>query len=87
MATIAQVTRLRRRKPGDLKQLKAVLWNVLIEAESIALDRTLEAATRLKAIHGLSTAAGTYLKTLELADLEARLEQLEERVQALGGQV
>lgn len=88
MANISKTTRLRRRKPGDLNQLRAVLWNVLCEAEGLALDKTREAAERLRAIHALATLAGSYLKAVEAADLETRLKQLEEHVGALtGGQI
>lgn len=70
--------RLRRRKPGDLGQLRAVLWGMLLEAESIAQDRALDENTRLKAISALATAAGAYLKATEQGDLEQRLAALEE---------
>ncbi|RIH84009.1 hypothetical protein Mterra_02116 [Calidithermus terrae] len=69
--------RLRRRKPGDLGQLRAVLWSVLVEAESIAQNRLLDEHTRLKAVSALATAAGAYLKATEQGDLEARLSSLE----------
>ncbi|WP_036258703.1 hypothetical protein [Meiothermus cerbereus] len=76
--------RLRRRKPGDLGQLRAVLWGMLLEAEHIAQDRTLDENIRLKAISALATAAGAYLKATEQGDLENRLKALEERLKLMG---
>ena len=74
----ARSQRLRRRKPGDLGQLRRVLWEVLLEAESLA--RTGSPETRLKAMHALGTLSGSYLKALEAHELERRVRELEARV-------
>lgn len=73
--------RLRRRKPGDLGQLRRVLWETLLEAESLA--RTGTPHERLRAMHALGTLAGSYLKALEAHELEKRVKELEERVAEL----
>ncbi len=74
----AKTKRLRRRKPGDLGQLRRVLWEVLLEAESLA--RTGSPEVRLKAMHALGTLSGSYLKALEAHELERRVQALEGRV-------
>jgi hypothetical protein len=69
--------RIRRRKPGDLAQLRAVLWGVLLDVESICADEAGDNAMKIKAAHSLATLAGAYLKVTETHDLEKRLEALE----------
>ncbi len=69
--------RLRRRKPGDLAQLRAVLWGVLLDVESICADDKEDNAMKIKAAHSLATLAGVYLKVTETHDLEKRIEGLE----------
>ncbi|WP_157202684.1 hypothetical protein [Calidithermus chliarophilus] len=76
-----KLKRLRRRKPGDLGQLRAVLWGMLLEAEAIAQDGAQDVHARLKAISALATTAGAYLKATEQGDLEARLQALEQALQ------
>jgi transcriptional regulator of aromatic amino acid metabolism len=82
----------RRGKPGNVKQLTAVLWRAMSRLEE-ALDDLQPAepllpgvlrayseptiATLCKLTHAMSQAAGTYLKALEVGELEARLAALE----------
>jgi hypothetical protein len=73
----AKPKRLRRRKPGDLAQLRAVLWGVLLEVETICADEATNRADKLKAAHALATLAGAYLRVTETHDLEKRIEDLE----------
>lgn len=68
----------RRRKPGDLSSLRRTLWAALLTGEELADDA--DPATRLRALHAISQLAGTYLKAIEVADLEARIEALERAV-------
>lgn len=70
--------RLRRRKPGDLAQLRAVLWGVLLDVEGICADSKEDNAMKIKAAHSLATLAGAYLKVSETHDLEKRIEALEQ---------
>jgi hypothetical protein len=70
--------RLRRRKPGDLGQLRAVLWGVLLDVETVCADTEEDKALKLKAAHTLATLAGAYLKVSETHDLEKRIEALEQ---------
>ncbi|MDI6424256.1 hypothetical protein FCL43_022605 [Enterobacter hormaechei] len=73
--------RLRRRKPGDLGQLRAVLWGVLLEVEGIAQAPTADPDRKLKAASVLATLAGSYAKATEAHDLEQRLQALEVALQ------
>lgn len=73
----ANTRTLRRRKQGNLGQLRAVLWTVLLEVEAIALDPSMDNATKLKAASALATLAGSYTRAIETGDLEKRLEALE----------
>lgn len=78
-----QTRRLRRRKPGDMRQLRAVLWGVLLEVEGIATDEHADAADKLKAAHALASLSGSYTKVHETVDLEERLAALREEVREL----
>lgn len=71
---------LRRRKAGNLAQLRAVLWGVLLEVERIAQDPYAERAEKLKAASALATLAGSYTRAVETGDLEKRLQALEQGV-------
>ena len=73
--------RLRRPKPGTVKQLSAVLWQAIthLEAhlETTAAADEVDTAELCKLTHALSQSASTYLKAVEVGELEARLEALE----------
>ncbi len=74
--TSEKPTYLRRRKPGDIHQLRRVLWGVLIEIESEVLWAS-STDTKLRAANSLAQLSGSYLKALELTDISARLDALE----------
>ena len=76
--------RLRRRKPGDLGQLRSVLWQVLLEVEAIATDQEAARGEKLRAAHALSSLAGSYAKIVETHDLEQRITSLEQAQEAGG---
>lgn len=78
----AKTPRKRRRKPGDLAALKRVLWRAITEAEAL-LERG-DAATKLKTVYALATAAGSYVRVIEAHDLERRIEALEDERGAAG---
>ena len=74
--------RSRRPKPGTVKQLTAVLWRAITHLET-HLDTTttadeVDTAELCKLTHALSQSAATYLKAVEVGELEARLEALEQ---------
>jgi hypothetical protein len=71
------MARKRRRKPGDLLQLRAVLWQTIIEVEALLDTRPLSNDLVLKSAHALAQLAGSYTRLVETADLEQRLAKLE----------
>jgi hypothetical protein len=73
--TAAKTATLRRRKPGDLGQLRRVLWASLLEVEQLVASTNPD--RKIRAAHALSTLAGTYLRALQVHELEARLVRLE----------
>ena len=74
----------RSRQPGDLTQLRRVLWRTILEVEDLldALERPPDLV--LKSAHALAQLAGAYTKLVETADLEQRLAKLEEASLAVG---
>ncbi len=77
--TTEKPTALRRRKPGDIHQLRRVLWGVLIEIEAEVLSPQ-STDTKLRAANSLAQISGSYLKALELTDVVERLDALEARL-------
>lgn len=71
----------RRPRPGTVKQLSAVLWRAITHLEehmnSAAESEEVDTAELCKLTHALSQSASTYLKAVEVGELEARLEALE----------
>ena len=78
--------RNRRPKPGTVKQLSAVLWRAITHLEEhldgVTTAETVDTSELCKLTHALSQSASTYLKAVEVGELEARLEALE-RAQAV----
>ena len=74
--TSEKPTYLRRRKPGDIHQLRRVLWGVLLEIEAEVLSTAIT-DTKLRAANSLAQLSGSYLKCIEVADIAARIERLE----------
>ena len=77
-------TPLRRRKPGDIRQLRAVLWGSLIELETIILGSD-DPLLTIRASHALGTLAGSYVKCIEVADVTARLDAIEAELATVKG--
>jgi hypothetical protein len=71
------MARKRRSKPGDLAQLRAVLWQTILEVEGLLDTRPPSNDLVLRSAHALAQLAGTYTKLVETADLEKRLVALE----------
>jgi hypothetical protein len=70
----------RRRGSGSLGQLKARLWAVIEYTSALVEDgEPLPHDLRLRACNSLTQAAATYYKILEGAELQARVEALENR--------
>jgi hypothetical protein len=71
------MARKRRSKPGDLAQLRAVLWQTILEVEGLLDTRPPSNDLVLRSAHALAQLAGTYTRLVETADLEKRLAALE----------
>lgn len=76
------MARKRHRKPGDLTQLRAVLWRTILEVEALLDMRPPSNELVIKSAHALAQLAGSYTRLVETADLEARLQALEAAMQA-----
>ena len=72
--------RTRRGRPGKLPDLTRILWQALLEAESVLQStRGDNPELCLKAVHAVSQCAGQYAKLLEIGEFEARLAALEQK--------
>jgi hypothetical protein len=71
------MARKRRSKTGDLAQLRAVLWQTILEVESLLDTRPPSNDLVLRSAHALAQLAGSYTRLVETADLSKRLEALE----------
>ncbi len=74
-------TRLRRRKAGDVQQLKALVWHTLttleVELRSESDAPETDRAQLCRLAHAISQASQVYLRCLETSELEKRLQVLE----------
>lgn len=71
-----RLARRARRADGDVAQLQTKLWQAILQAEGVMLKEG-DDVLKLKAIHCLSQTAASFLKAIEIGELEARLEALE----------
>jgi hypothetical protein len=60
-----------------------VLWTALCEAEGVLLEAD-DPDQRLRAVHAVSQASGQYTKLLEVGEMYARLEALEQTLASRG---
>jgi hypothetical protein len=75
------MARKRHAKPGDLTQLRAVLWRTILEVEALLDARPPANELVIKSTHALAQLAGSYTKLVETCDLSNRLEALEAAMQ------
>ena len=73
------MARSKKRKPGNLDDAKAVLWDTLVQAKSV-LDKATEPDMQLKACHCVSQVCGQYIRVCASGEWEARLAALEAAV-------
>ena len=78
------MARKRRHKPGDLTQLRRVLWEVILEVEALLDGPQRSAEVVLKSAHALAQLAGAYRAVIETADLEERIARLEQAAERHG---
>jgi hypothetical protein len=74
--------RKRHPKPGDLTQLRSVLWATILEVEALLDARPPSPELVLKSAHALGQLGGVYTKLVESSELEQRIKALEERARA-----
>jgi hypothetical protein len=70
------MARKRRRKPGNLRNLQAVLWMLILEVEELLGDDP-PAERVLRCAHAMAQLASAYKGVIEMVDISARLEALE----------
>ncbi len=68
----------RPRKVGDLRTLTRILWRAVLEAERLLVEAP-DDDTRFKGVHATIQACGAYCKLLQDAELEQRLQALEQQ--------
>lgn len=80
---LARLARRDRSRAGDVAELKARVWRAVDAAEAVLTDAAADAdaALVLRAVHALTQAAGTYARILETGEMEARLADLEARLE------
>lgn len=66
-----------KRYNGDVQKLQGKLWAAILRAETI-MEPGGDDYLALKAAHCLSQVAACFLKAVEVGELEARLEALEQ---------
>jgi hypothetical protein len=71
--------RRRYAKPGDILQLRTVLWQTILDTKALTDGSDAAPEMVLKVAHALAQLAGPYRQLLETSDLEARLAALETR--------
>lgn len=70
-----------QRAGGDVARLQKKLWQAILQAEAVMLKEG-DDLLKLKSIHCLSQTAASFLKCVEVGELESRLEELERRAAA-----
>ena len=76
-----QAKRRRRRKPGTVADLKKHLWAAIDKLSESLEGDAVEVSDLTRLTHALSQAATSYLKVVEVGDLEARLTALEQSLE------
>jgi hypothetical protein len=71
------MARKRRHKPGNLMQLRRVLWEVILELEALLDEPQRSTEVVLKSAHALAQLAAAYTKFVETSELEECLAELE----------
>jgi hypothetical protein len=75
------MARKRHGKPGDLAALRRTLWWTLRRVEAICDDEDAADVLVIKAAHALGQLSATYMRLIEVTELEPRLKALETLMQ------
>ena len=70
-----------RRRSGNAVQLRQRLWQAVEIASEVLNDTSLSPELRLRGVHAVTQASGSYCKILEAVEFEARLKAVENKVQ------
>ena len=73
----ARAAKHKTRLPGDVADVRRVVWDAVVAASDVVADPDVDALVRLRAVHAVTQAAGAYLKVVEASEFEARLTALE----------
>ena len=76
-----RLARRAKRYNGDVSRLTVKLWQAVLQTESVMLKEG-DDALKLKACHCMAQVAASFLKAIEVGELEARLEELEAKQRA-----
>ncbi len=63
---------------GTLTDARRKLWQAITSAEDVLLDDESDAQMVLKAAHAITSASTAYAKLIEIGEIEARLEAVEQ---------
>jgi hypothetical protein len=80
-ARTAKRRHARLRKSGTIADMQRELWRAVLCAKDVLLDASGDPATTLKAVHAITSASTAYAKLVEVGELEARLAELEQRLE------
>jgi hypothetical protein len=69
--------RKRYAKPGDLTQLRGVLWQQILDVRALTDNQPASPELVVRSAHALAQLAGVYTKLVESSELEERVRQLE----------
>lgn len=66
---------------GDLSDVRARLWAGIEAVDAILSDESAAPELKLRGVHALTQAAGAYAKLVESCELEARVAEMERRLE------
>lgn len=78
-ARAAKADKRRRRKAATIDDARRALWRA-VEATEGVLTNSDDPALTLRAAHALTQSAAAYAKLVQVAEMEARIEALENQI-------
>jgi hypothetical protein len=75
------MARKRYAKPGDLQQLRTVMWQAILDTKALTDAPSASPEQVLKVGHCLAQLAGAYTKLVETAEIAERVAMLETAMQ------
>ena len=82
-ARLEKKKRRRVRKIGTLTDARRKLWQAITSAEEVLLDDQSDNLTVLKAVNSITSASTAYAKLIEVGEMQAQLDELQERLTQL----